>query len=106
MIKHYFKIAWRVLVRNRAFSMINIMGLALGIACSLLIFLWVQDERDVDAFHKNGNSLYQLYERQFYDGKREAGYPTQGLLAQELKKRIPEILYASGFEHAAAPGAK
>jgi predicted permease len=105
MFKNYFKIAWRVLVRNKAFSLINIMGLALGLACSLLIFLWVQDERSIDAFHKNGNYLYQVYERQYYDGKVEANYPTQGLLAEELKKRIPEIQYATGFEHAAAPGA-
>jgi hypothetical protein len=106
MIKNYFKIAWRVLVRNKAFSIINIMGLALGLACSLLIFLWVQDERNVDAFHANKNYLYQVYERQSYDGKVEASYPTQGLLAQELKKKIPEVLYASGYEHAAAPGAQ
>lgn len=106
MVKSYFKIAWRVLVRNKAFSLINIMGLALGLACSLLIFLWVQDERNVDAFHSNKKYLYQVYERQSYDGKVEASYPTQGLLAQELKKKIPEVLYASGFEHAAAPGAQ
>jgi putative ABC transport system permease protein len=106
MIKTYFKIAWRVLVRNKAFSLINIMGLALGIACSLLIFLWVQNERNVDAFHANGKYLFQVYERQYYDGKVEASYPTQGLLAQELKKVIPEIQYASGYEHAAAPGAQ
>jgi putative ABC transport system permease protein len=106
MIKNYFKIAWRVLVRNKAFSLINIMGLALGLACSLLIFLWVQDERNVDAFHSNGKYLFQVYERQYYDGKVEASYPTQGLLAQELKKVIPEIEYASGYEHAAAPGAQ
>jgi hypothetical protein len=59
--------------------------------CSLLILLWVQDERSVDAFHANGKQLYQVYERQFYDGKIEASYPTQGLLAEELKKQIPEV---------------
>ena len=68
-------------MRNKAFSMINIFGLALGIACSLLILLWVNDERGVDTFHVNGKYLYQVYERQFYDGKVEASYPTQGLLA-------------------------
>ncbi|HET7116664.1 MAG TPA: ABC transporter permease, partial [Hanamia sp.] len=54
--------------------------------------------------HKNGKQLYQVYERWTYDGKIDASYPTQGLLAQELKKQIPEIQYASGFEYAAAPG--
>jgi ABC-type antimicrobial peptide transport system permease subunit len=45
-----------------------------------------------------------VYERWYYDGKVEASYPTQGLLAEELKRQIPEIQYASGFEYAAAPG--
>ena len=42
MIKNYLKIAWRNLVRNKVFSTINILGLALGLACSLLIILWIQ----------------------------------------------------------------
>lgn len=104
MFKNYFKIAWRNLVRNKAFSTINILGLALGMACSLLIMLWVYDEKNVDAFHANGKYLYQVYERQFYDGKVDASYPTQGLLAEELKRVIPEVQYASGLEYASAPG--
>ncbi|MEP6597185.1 MAG: ABC transporter permease, partial [Ginsengibacter sp.] len=104
MIKNYFKIAWRNLARNKAFSTINILGLALGMACSLLIMLWVKDERNVDAFHANGKYLYQVYERQYYDGKVEASYPTQGLLAEELKRVIPEVRYASSLEHASPPG--
>src|SRR3954447_22299025 len=104
MIRNYFIVAWRNLVRNKTFSMINITGLALGVGCCLLIMLWVQDERSKDTFHVNGKYLYQVYERQYYDGKVEAGYPTQGLLAEELKRIIPEIQYASSFEHASAPG--
>jgi putative ABC transport system permease protein len=104
MFKNYFKTAWRNIIRNKAFSVINILGLALGLACSLLIFLWVQDEQSVDAFHKNSKELYQVYERWYFDGKVEASYPTQGLLAEELKKVIPEIQYSSGFEYASAPG--
>src|SRR4029078_12178791 len=106
MFKNYFKLAWRNLVRNKAFSAINILGLALGLACSLLIMLWVADERSVDNFHANGKQLFQVYERQYYDGKVEASYPTQGLLADELKKVIPEVQYASGLEYAAAPGSR
>ncbi|MFD2933666.1 ABC transporter permease [Spirosoma flavum] len=98
MIRNYFKIAWRNLVRNKGFSSINIVGLALGMACSLLILLWVQDERSVDGFHANGKQLYQVYERQQYDGKIEADYLTQGLLADELKRVIPEVQYASSME--------
>ncbi|MCW3119231.1 MAG: FtsX-like permease family protein, partial [Chitinophagaceae bacterium] len=52
----------------------------------------------------NEKQLYQVYERNYYDGKVDAGYSTQGLLAEELKKGIPEIQFASGFEYASAPG--
>ena len=104
MFKNYFKTAWRNIIRNKTFSIINISGLALGLTCSLLIFLWVKDEYSVDSFHKNGNQLYQVYERWTYDGKVDASYPTQGLLAQELKTQIPEIRYAAAFDYAAAPG--
>ncbi|PSL23731.1 ABC transporter permease [Chitinophaga ginsengisoli] len=104
MLKSYIKIAWRNLLRNKIFSAINISGLALGMACSLLIILWLQDERGVDGFHANGDYLYQVYESQFYDGKVGSGYTTQGLLAEELKKVIPEVQYASGLEYTAPPG--
>ena len=98
MIKHYFKIAWRNLTLNKAFSGINIFGLAFGMACALLIMLWVTDEKNVDGFHKNGKQIYQVYERYYFDGKVEANYPTQVLLAEELKKVVPEVKYASGLE--------
>src|SRR5689334_22462637 len=104
MFRNYVKTAWRNLLRNKTFSVINISGLALGLTCSLLIILWIQDERSVDGFHKNGKELYQVYERNYYDGKVDGNYPTQGLLAEELKKVIPDIQYASGFEYASAPG--
>jgi ABC-type antimicrobial peptide transport system permease subunit len=104
MLRNYFKTAWRNIIRNKAFSFINIAGLALGLTCSLLIFLWVHDERSVDGFHKNGKYLFQVYEKNYLDGKIDASYPTQGLLAEELKKVIPEVEFASGLEYASAPG--
>ena len=62
MFKNYLKTAFRNLWKNKVFSLINIMGLALGLACSLLIMLWVNDEYNVDAFHKNGSRLYSVFE--------------------------------------------
>lgn len=75
--------------------MINLAGLALGMACSLLIFLWVQDERGVDTFHRNGDRLYYVYERNYMGGKLQTWYWTQGPLADELKKEIPEVAAAT-----------
>ncbi len=96
MFKNYFKTAIRNLFRNKTFSVINILGLSLGLACSLLIFLWVQDERSVDKFNTNKDT-YDVYERVFSEGKVEAGPWAPGLLATELKHNIPEIEYACGF---------
>src|SRR5258708_6976220 len=95
MYKSYFKIGWRNLLRDKSYSFINISGLGLGMSCSLLILLWVQDEYSVDAFHENGRQLYVVYERQFTDGKVDAGYYTPGVLGDELKKKIPELIYSS-----------
>lgn len=104
MLLNYLKSAWRNLLRHRVMSMINFTGLALALTATLFILLWVQDERSVDAFHQHSASLYQVYERNHYDGKVDASYSTQGLLAQELKKTIPGVAYAAGLEAAAAPG--
>ena len=98
MLKNYLFVAWRNMVRNKVFSGINILGLALGMTCSLLIMLWVQDERSVDGFHANGPQLYQVYERDYFDGKVYGNFPTQGLMAGELKRQIPEVQYASSLE--------
>ncbi|MFI5159862.1 MAG: ABC transporter permease [Sphingobacteriales bacterium] len=61
MIKNYFKIAWRNLVRQRLYSIINISGLAVGLAVCMLIMLYVAHEHSYDRFHKNGDRIYTLH---------------------------------------------
>ena len=97
MLKNYFKTAWRNLIRGKSFSIINISGLAIGMASSLLIMLWVNDETNIDRFNKKSSLLYSVYERQFYNGKTDAFHSTPGLMADEMKKVFPEVEYASGF---------
>jgi ABC-type antimicrobial peptide transport system permease subunit len=97
MFKNYFKTALRNLWRNKAFSLINIMGLALGLACSLLIMLWVNDEYNVDAFHKNDQQLYSVYERQNHDGQWSAFHGSPGIMADEMKRVLPEVQYATNY---------
>jgi putative ABC transport system permease protein len=97
MIRNYFKIALRNFVRNKAFSAINILGLALGLTCSLLIYLWVRDELSIDRYHTNGPQMYRVMWRQLSDGKRMAMVSTPGPMAQEMAKKFPEIVHASGF---------
>ncbi len=95
MIKNYCKIAWRNIRRNSVFSMINILGLSLGMASSLLILLWVREEQRVDNFHVNKKYLYSVYQQQYADNQVLAQYATAGKLASELKRVIPEVQYAT-----------
>ena len=97
MFKNYLKTAWRNLVKNRAFSIINILGLTLGLTCSLLIMLWVHDERSINAFHELDDRLYTVFERQYHDGIIDTYYNVPGLLAEELKTVFPEVEFASGM---------
>lgn len=61
MLKNYALITIRNLFRNKVYSFINIAGLAIGLTCSMLIFLWVQDERSFDTFHPKADRLYQVW---------------------------------------------
>jgi putative ABC transport system permease protein len=97
MIKNYLKTAFRNLRKNKAFSLINILGLSLGMACSLLIMLWVFDEYSQDSFHKNGSRLYGVFERRYNEGAVMAGFATQGLMPDEMKRVFPEVQYATGY---------
>ena len=97
MIRNFFKVAIRNLWKHKGYSFLNIFGLAMGMTCSLLILLWINDERSVDSFHANASRLYTVYERQYYDGKIDAGYYTPGILPPEMKKVLPEVELASSF---------
>ncbi|MGV3558688.1 ABC transporter permease [Larkinella arboricola] len=92
MLTNYLKIAWRNLLRNKTFSLINILGLALGMACSLLILLWVQDELSMDRFHANDDRIFRVMENQAWAGQDVGTTPsTPGILAENLKKDFPEV---------------
>ncbi len=97
MLKNYFKIAFRNLLKSKGFSFINIIGLALGMACSLLILLWIQDERSMNQFHENRDRIYQVYENQYYSGEPNTYPSTPGILAENIVEEIPEIELASQF---------
>jgi ABC-type antimicrobial peptide transport system permease subunit len=93
MIKNYFKIAWRSLLKNKAFSSINLIGLTIGMAGALLIFAWVQNELSFDQFHTNKASLYKLWNRSVQKGDNPIGCwdVTSGAAGPELQKLYPEV---------------
>ena len=73
MIKNYFKIAWRNLLKSKAYSAINIIGLATGMAVVILIGLWIWDEISFDSYHKNHASLAQVMTTQTFNGETGTG---------------------------------
>jgi len=92
MLRNYLKIAWRNIAKSKTFSFINVLGLALGMTCSLLILLWVQDERSVNRFHANGPRIYQVLENQQWTGNDISTTPaTPGPLAPALVAEVPEV---------------
>lgn len=90
--------AWRNFRKGKFVSAINLGGLTLGVTFCVIILMWVKDERRVDAFHRNTSRIYNVYEREFADGKVVHDYSTPGLLWVELKKKIPEVQYAAVFD--------
>ncbi|MFI5159865.1 MAG: ABC transporter permease [Sphingobacteriales bacterium] len=91
MIKNYLKTTLRSLLKNRSYSFLNIAGLAIGIACASLIFLWVQDEVTFNHSFAKKNLLYKVYENQTYNGKVSTFFGTPGPMAKAMKTEIPGI---------------
>src|SRR5437899_5641779 len=91
MIKNYFKIAVRNLLRNKAFSFINILGLAIGMASAILILLWIQNEVSHDRFHAKLDRIYQLNNRDKFNGELVAWANTPKILASTVKQDYPEV---------------
>ena len=95
MFKNYFKIALRHIGRHKGYSMINISGLAMGMACTIFIFLWVQDELSFDRFHGNKDNIYRVDTIFRTEGDTFYGSQTPATVAPFLKDNFPEILKAT-----------
>ncbi len=96
---NYCKIAVRNLLRHKVYSFINIFGLALGIACGILIFLWVQDEMSIDRFHEKKDGLYTIRTWQQYGSERHLGSGSPPAVGPALKAEYPEIIEAARFQN-------
>lgn len=95
MIKNYFKTTLRSLLKNRSYSFLNITGLAIGIACASLIFLWVQDEFSYNHNFAKRDQLYWLKNNQTYEGKTSTFIGGPGPLAKGIKADIPGVKNAA-----------
>jgi putative ABC transport system permease protein len=95
MIKNYIKTTLRSLLKNRSYSFLNIAGLAIGVTCASLIFLWVQDELTFNHNFAKRDVLYKVYENQTYNGKISTFFGTPGPMAKAMKAEIPGIKSAA-----------
>ncbi|MFT5641776.1 MAG: putative ABC transport system permease protein [Cyclobacteriaceae bacterium] len=91
---YYFKIFLRNFFRHRTSSLINVIGLTTGLSCAFFIYLWVQDEFQVNKFHDNDERLFSVMEFQTYTNETFVTNSTPGILAEGLNKDFPEIQYA------------
>jgi putative ABC transport system permease protein len=93
MLKNYIKITWRNIRNNKIYSFINIMGLAVGMACCILILLWVQDELNFDKFHENYSDIYRTIPE--LQGIKYFSNPLA--LAAVFKEQYPEVRQIARF---------
>src|SRR6476469_4635748 len=91
MFQNFFKTTLRNLWKNKGYSLLNIFGLAIGIACAGLIFLWVEDELNYDQFNSKKDILYYVRENQKYDTYTATFSSTPGVLAPAMQTEIPGI---------------
>ncbi len=112
MIKNYWKIAWRNLVRHKGYAIINIMGLATGMAVAMLIGLWIWDELTYDNYHLNHKTLAQV-ETSYYNTNNEisTGDAVSMPLGEELRTKFASDFKAVSmaswnFDHLVAAGEK
>jgi putative ABC transport system permease protein len=99
MIKNYFKIAWRNLFRNKGFAITNLLGLTIGITCTIFILLWVQDELTYNKFHKNYENIHQVMANRDFN-KNIFTDPNMVLpLAKTIQSDIPQVKKAVVTTH-------
>ncbi|MCL8000662.1 ABC transporter permease, partial [Brucella sp. 21LCYQ03] len=91
MLKHYFTIALRNLKKNKAFTAINIVGLAIGMAGCLMIALWLQNMLRMDRYHKKGDRVYIISNRDDYEGSKFAWINTPKILGEAMGEEFADL---------------
>ncbi len=95
MIRYNFMIALRHFKRHKGSFLINLTGLSTGLACALMIYLWVNDELNMDKFHEYDAQLYQVIEHQQHADEILTLDGTVGVLTEALEEDFPEVEYAT-----------
>ena len=91
MWKNYFKIAWRNVLRSKSFSLINILGLSVGMTCCMLLWLYIRSESSFDKHHQYTDDLYLVNSEAISSGNREEGPMLSAPYAEAIKAEFPEV---------------
>lgn len=91
MLRNYFKIAWRNLIKNKGFTVINIIGLSLGIGCFLMISMFVIDELSYDRYHENADCIYRINSDLIFGGTEMSMAASADPMGEALKNDYPEV---------------
>jgi putative ABC transport system permease protein len=91
MLHNYLKVAFRNLWKNKGFSFINIVGLAVGMASAILILLWMQNEISFDDFHEKKDRIYEAWNRAAFSGEVHCWNTTPRVLAGAMQRDLPEV---------------
>jgi putative ABC transport system permease protein len=91
MFRNYLKTTWRNLLHNKVTTLLNISGLAIGIAVCLLIGIWLERELSYDDFHPNGNSIFRVVNTFKSESETFSQAPSGFALGAEMPKQIPSI---------------
>jgi putative ABC transport system permease protein len=95
MIKSYCLTAWRNMTRNKLTGFINVFGLAIGLSCSLLIWLWVSDEWSFNRFLPGVKDIYEVHVNAPFNGDTVTMLASPGPLAEAIQNNIPQIEQAT-----------
>src|SRR5882757_479001 len=91
MFKNYLKVAFRNLWKNKGFSFINIIGLAVGMASAIVILLWIQNEVSYDGFHEKRDRIYEAWNRAAFSGEMHSWNTTPKVLGAAMQRDFPEV---------------
>jgi hypothetical protein len=91
MFRNYFKSSWRNVVKNKTYSIINILGLATGMAVAMIIGLWIYDEVSANKNFENYDTIYKVMMNQTFDGVRGSQEALPYPIGEELKNKFPDF---------------
>jgi putative ABC transport system permease protein len=91
MLKNYFKTAWRNLLRTKGFAFTNLLGLTIGITCTIFILLWVKDELTYDKFHSNYNDIHVVIANRDFNNRVFTDYNMVLPLAKAIEEESPQV---------------